>query len=761
MRPCKFFALGTCRNGNNCTYDHETTTSTQNHFGPQDQVNDDDFVRDLLGASVYFNEFGQILKVSFPTDYSLACITGLAPGVTPETIVDILRGLGFNVDVSCVRISKDTALSETKATVKVEDPSFAQELSTRTKNQGSTLSAVPVAIDTRRTNCRKVHISWHKATRSVWLNFGNGEIAARVGRKFNEGRYKCLDQLVKSSTRRSSQGRGYSHNPVAWTVTLSDVFGDATTKDVESAIISQHDKPRHVEMGSISYRASDGEVSVEVRSQLEEHGPLESFHLASSSKGKRVKATAWFQDEADARSACSLNNAPLDILRKGKLTVTPIQTAKVKVVTKVYFALKSRIDEESKTWKERHLAFHVYHDSAKRFTTLKIEGDNPKDVANTRKILDRIVSGAVLMDGENVVWSSALSSNGSTYENVKSIEKELNIALIRDKPKRQVRFYGSPEKFEQAVCRISDMLKDEPSMSYEVDLKPHQFAWAIHSGFKSIEQALGKNVAVFNVVLRRIAINGTQQQYETALSIMHDKRPLSTRPPSDAPSKPEGDCPICFCEAESPIQTSCKHTYCLECFEECCKSAASTSNHDFAIRCQGDEGTCPTVFPLRELKDHLSSSVFETVLECSFKGYIQRHPDAFHYCSTPDCGYIYRCTAPGSKPPPAYTCPNCFEPLCTSCHARHGDYTCAEYKDMQSGGYEALEKLKRELNIKDCPKCTTPMEKTEGCNHMTCGGCRAHICWVCMAVFETSGDCYGHMNRKHGGIGLGLEGFMD
>ena len=106
-------------------------------------------------------------------------------------------------------------------------------------------------------------------------------------------------------------------------------------------------------------------------------------------------------------------------------------------------------------------------------------------------------------------------------------------------------------------------------------------------------------------------------------------------------------------------------------------------------------------------------------------------------------------------------CAKCFEPLCISCHSRHGEYSCAEYKEIASGGYEALAKLKRELNIKDCPKCTTPMEKTEGCNHMTCAGCKAHICWVCMAVFDTDGPCYEHMTKAHGGIGLGLEQFMN
>lgn len=228
---------------------------------------------------------------------------------------------------------------------------------------------------------------------------------------------------------------------------------------------------------------------------------------------------------------------------------------------------------------------------------------------------------------------------------------------------------------------------------------------------------------------------------------------------SDDLSEPEEDCPICFCEADTPVQTSCKHTYCLGCFAECCKAAASTSKDEFQIKCQDNEGTCPTVFTLSEIKDHLPSSVFERVLKSSFEEYIQRQPDAFRYCPTPDCGYVYRCSTTSN--PVEYTCPNCVEALCTSCHARHGDYTCAEYKDIASGGYEALERLKRELNIKDCPKCKTLIEKTEGCNHVTCGGCRAHICWVCRADFVTSDSCYAHMNKAHGGIGLGYEHIMD
>jgi hypothetical protein len=80
--------------------------------------------------------------------------------------------------------------------------------------------------------------------------------------------------------------------------------------------------------------------------------------------------------------------------------------------------------------------------------------------------------------------------------------------------------------------------------------------------------------------------------------------------------------------------------------------------------------------------------------------------------------------------------------------------TCTEHKYQASGGDEAFQRIKRELGIKDCPKCKTAIEKTEGCNHMTCGGCGAHICWVCLAAFRTSDECYVHLEGQHGGIGV-------
>jgi hypothetical protein len=188
------------------------------------------------------------------------------------------------------------------------------------------------------------------------------------------------------------------------------------------------------------------------------------------------------------------------------------------------------------------------------------------------------------------------------------------------------------------------MLIEESSSSYEIDLNLHQFSLAIDDVFKRIQQALNKDVAVFNVVSRKIAINGTGQQYAAALEAIDSRLCAQVHTDSEFQLESKGDCPICFCDVENPIRCSCEYTYCLDCFEGYCESGAWSSQEEFQIKCCGTEGTCSTVFALQELRRHLSSSVFEWLLQNLFEEYVKRRPEVFRSCPTPDCGHIYQCS---------------------------------------------------------------------------------------------------------------------
>ena len=68
------------------------------------------------------------------------------------------------------------------------------------------------------------------------------------------------------------------------------------------------------------------------------------------------------------------------------------------------------------------------------------------------------------------------------------------------------------------------------------------------------------------------------------------------------------------------------------------------------------------------------------------------------------------------------------------------------------------------IDVKMCPNpdCGIATEKTSGCNHITCGNCRTHWCYVCQDIFPynqlhtgSPTDIYRHMNEAHGGWGFG------
>jgi ariadne-1 len=52
-----------------------------------------------------------------------------------------------------------------------------------------------------------------------------------------------------------------------------------------------------------------------------------------------------------------------------------------------------------------------------------------------------------------------------------------------------------------------------------------------------------------------------------------------------------------------------------------------------------------------------------------------------------------------------------------------------------------------QANTKECPKCSSTIEKNGGCNHMTCRKCRYEWCWICAGPWSEHGNSWYNCNR--------------
>ncbi|KAL5638030.1 hypothetical protein ACGC1H_002335 [Rhizoctonia solani] len=97
--------------------------------------------------------------------------------------------------------------------------------------------------------------------------------------------------------------------------------------------------------------------------------------------------------------------------------------------------------------------------------------------------------------------------------------------------------------------------------------------------------------------------------------------------------------------------------------------------------------------------------------------------------------------------------------ICHYCHSRscfrhraiwHSGLTCDDY-DLVILHDEEIQASEDYIgkHTKQCPNCRRPIEKTTGCDHMTClrpWGCGHEFCWTCLASY---GDILRDGNHRH------------
>ena len=253
-------------------------------------------------------------------------------------------------------------------------------------------------------------------------------------------------------------------------------------------------------------------------------------------------------------------------------------------------------------------------------------------------------------------------------------------------------------------------------------------------------------------------------------------------------------CPICeltIGSADLKPLSVCSH-----CFHPAClKDFVSTQVKDKHTRLQCPVAECGKDLSMDDIRMLFSPYEFECYLETSMKNYLASQGNKIRSCPTPDCSYsfiftgekefqcekcgksyCFRCQSPAHAPETCEdyrtrlkvlpltrspmtvcptcnyrfrgteqeTCPNCKVKYCLRCHASHPLLVCQDYwKTLDKGEHEALfQQFATGSKFKICAACGVWVEKTSGCNHITCH-CGYQFCYICGSDWLL-GRCLGH-----------------
>ncbi|KAF7975573.1 hypothetical protein HWV62_9275 [Athelia sp. TMB] len=370
-----------------------------------------------------------------------------------------------------------------------------------------------------------------------------------------------------------------------------------------------------------------------------------------------------------------------------------------------------------------------------RVSVIRVGGEDKKAVGALKVHVESIAAGEKV-DG----WHSSLSQRFADR-----VLRDTGAFLRIDRRLRALKVFGEPGSIAAARVIVDTELAHMESLEQIVLLKRESIRFFVTRGLAMLKAELGEDNAALDVssVPPKVVIRGGEAARHTLNRLISESLDTANTACGDVG---EATCPICSDAITLPIKLGCGHAYCSACIRHFLASASS-----FPLVCIGDEDKCHIPIPIPVIQRFLPVQQYTNLLEQAFITYVDHHPEDLKYCTTADCRQIYRCDK--SKRGTIVHCPACLSSVCAACHEEgHEGMTCAERK-LQNDPEEQErlnEQLARESGFKRCPRCSVWIEKTEGCNHMECR-CGAHLCWVCMEVFDAQ-SVYPHMSSAHGGF---------
>jgi ariadne-1 len=198
------------------------------------------------------------------------------------------------------------------------------------------------------------------------------------------------------------------------------------------------------------------------------------------------------------------------------------------------------------------------------------------------------------------------------------------------------------------------------------------------------------------------------------------------------------ECPICYCGAVESKTMECGHRLCVSCWRHYLRGEVREKCATIACPAlDGDDRRCGRVLSERVILELIGDHAehrerFEDALIGSF---VQASADV-RWCVNPrGCDSAIRLSASAERETTVRCLCGCS--FCFACGGLdHRPAFCSMMTDWQELASD--EKLTMRafasLNVKKCPKCGVPTERSSGCAHITCR-CGYHYCYLCSGKF--------------------------
>jgi ariadne-1 len=173
----------------------------------------------------------------------------------------------------------------------------------------------------------------------------------------------------------------------------------------------------------------------------------------------------------------------------------------------------------------------------------------------------------------------------------------------------------------------------------------------------------------------------------------------------------------------------CAHFFCRECWRGYVGEAVEDGARCLSLQCPDTLCSAPVAW---ELVDEVAEPANRArYAKFALRSYVEENGGRIKWCPGAGCSHAVEFLGCADEAADVFCL--CRHGFCFRCgEEAHRPVTCETVRRwLLEHVSDALTANWVLANAKHCPKCGKPIEKSTGCNHMTCR-CGYHFCWICL-----------------------------